>query len=312
MQRLQISDNKHGFVLEDGSPFFWLGDTAWVLFMVSEEDIEFYMADRASRGFNVIQCMVIRTIPPDKNELIPCHGGALPFSSLDPLEFNEDYFAHMDFIVDCALRHGLRMAMATMWGPDADGMFRDSERDNYAYARFLGERYKDRPNVIWIASGEYDKIMPDWKEMKQTIDDRQKRLLSRLGEGLRDASKGRSLITVHPNFTLLQIFTIRPGSILTCSRPMAIFRPTSRGSPRTTRERPQNPCSTASRDTSTARGRIKRARKHPGICATKAIGPCFPARPDLHMARTEFGNLRKIGVRRLNSKAARKCAICGG
>ena len=218
MQRLQISDNKHGFVLEDGSPFFWLGDTAWVLFMMSEEDIEFYMADRAGRGFNVIQCMVIRGVlkesapcPPENKNLTPCYGGALPFSSFSPLEFNERYFAHIDAIVDAAARHGLRMAMAAMWGCNADTMFCDPLRDNYAYARFLGERYKDRTNVIWIASGEYEKIIPNWEEKAPyVIDDRQKRLLSRLGEGLRDGSAGRHLITIHPIFTSARDFHDSP------------------------------------------------------------------------------------------------------
>ena len=28
---LTISDNKH-YLLEDGKPFFWLGDTGWLIF----------------------------------------------------------------------------------------------------------------------------------------------------------------------------------------------------------------------------------------------------------------------------------------
>ncbi len=211
MRRIRTSEDGHGFVLEDGTPFFWLGDTAWTLFQQSEKDIEFYLADRAERGFNVIQCMVLRTILPENKDLTPCHSGALPFASFEPLQFNEAYFAHIDFIVNCAARHGLRVAMAAMWGSNAATMFRDPERDNYSYARFLAERYKDRPNVIWIASGEYEKIIPSWKEkMPPAIDERQKRLLSRLGEGLRDGSEGRNLITIHPIFTSARDFHDAP------------------------------------------------------------------------------------------------------
>ena len=32
MQLLRVSENKRFLCLEDGSPFFWLGDTAWELF----------------------------------------------------------------------------------------------------------------------------------------------------------------------------------------------------------------------------------------------------------------------------------------
>jgi hypothetical protein len=30
--QLRVSDNKRYLVKEDGTPFFWLGDTAWELF----------------------------------------------------------------------------------------------------------------------------------------------------------------------------------------------------------------------------------------------------------------------------------------
>jgi len=30
--RLKVSENRRFLVREDGSPFFWLGDTAWELF----------------------------------------------------------------------------------------------------------------------------------------------------------------------------------------------------------------------------------------------------------------------------------------
>ena len=42
----------------DGSPFFYLGDTAWELFhRLSREEIAYYMAERARQGFNAVQCI---------------------------------------------------------------------------------------------------------------------------------------------------------------------------------------------------------------------------------------------------------------
>ena len=39
-------------VLQDGKPFFYLGDTAWLLFQrLNHEEVEEYLKDRAEKGF---------------------------------------------------------------------------------------------------------------------------------------------------------------------------------------------------------------------------------------------------------------------
>ena len=52
---LRVSDNGHFLVTQDGTPFFWLGDTAWSLTKLSNDDIRLYLADRAAKGFTGIQ-----------------------------------------------------------------------------------------------------------------------------------------------------------------------------------------------------------------------------------------------------------------
>ena len=42
---------------EDGSPFFWLGDTGWWLMNLSDSEVSYYLAKRASQGFTGIQIM---------------------------------------------------------------------------------------------------------------------------------------------------------------------------------------------------------------------------------------------------------------
>ena len=45
---------------EDGSPFFWLGDTAWQLFhALDREEAQLYLSNRAERKFNVIQAVAL-------------------------------------------------------------------------------------------------------------------------------------------------------------------------------------------------------------------------------------------------------------
>ncbi len=51
---LQISKDGHS-LLKDGKPYFWLGDTGWLLLTQSPEDVEYYFEDRVAKGFNTIQ-----------------------------------------------------------------------------------------------------------------------------------------------------------------------------------------------------------------------------------------------------------------
>src|SRR5689334_24684100 len=63
VKRLAISPNHRFFVNEKGQPFFWLGDTGWLLFSkLSREEAETYLEDRKKKGFNVIQVMVLHTV----------------------------------------------------------------------------------------------------------------------------------------------------------------------------------------------------------------------------------------------------------
>lgn len=47
IQKLKISENGRYLVSEDGKPFFWLGDTGWLLFSkLNREEAEQYLQHR--------------------------------------------------------------------------------------------------------------------------------------------------------------------------------------------------------------------------------------------------------------------------
>ena len=52
---LEVSADGHFLQHSDGTAFFWLGDTAWRLPVLSPNDVEYYLANRVQKGFNVIQ-----------------------------------------------------------------------------------------------------------------------------------------------------------------------------------------------------------------------------------------------------------------
>ena len=59
--RLSISPNRRYFITGEGTPFLYLGDTAWRLFKaLNHEELDVYLRNRAAKGFTVIQAYVLR------------------------------------------------------------------------------------------------------------------------------------------------------------------------------------------------------------------------------------------------------------
>src|SRR5262245_50162217 len=87
--KLKASPNGRYFVAQDGKPFFYLGDTCWLLFQrMNREEVEEYLKDRAAKGFTVIQAYVLRGLGhkhPDGNSSLL---GATPLIDRDPTRPN--------------------------------------------------------------------------------------------------------------------------------------------------------------------------------------------------------------------------------
>ncbi len=205
---LQVSAN--GRFLEhadNSSPFFWLGDTAWHLIELNPTEVDKYLAHRASQGFNLIQGpTIIRTKPFGgfnniHDSLLANYKGEVAFSKLNPLTLNEKYLQHIDYIVDKANANGLYVALASIWGSTFDKVFDvDNSNEAYEIARQLGDRYKNKSNVIWIVSGEYQKIAWETKARDRTSPSRgELNLLQRFAEGLEFGHGGKNLMTIHPD-----------------------------------------------------------------------------------------------------------------
>jgi len=197
---LSFTTTEHG-LLCNNTPFFWLGDTGWLLMQKGPDDVLFYLNDRAAKHFNVIQMMAIRTdfrnkTPTDR--LVQNYAGETPFISLHPVTLNEAYWRHIDFIIDAARKRNLIVAMATMWGRDADSLFPNALKNNELYGKLLGRRYRNRDNVVWLVTGEYEKINDNWRKDNQVISEQQRTLLRAIANGLEAGHDGQQLMTIHP------------------------------------------------------------------------------------------------------------------
>ncbi len=195
--RLKISQNQRFLVTSDDSPFFWLGDTAWELFhRLNREEADRYLANRAANGYTVIQAVALA-------ELDGLHApnpyGHRPLIDDDPTRpdvkdgAGNDYWDHVDYIVKKAEALGMYIAMLPTWGDKWNkkwgvGPVIFTPQNAEAYGLWLGRRYKDAPNIIWILGGD-----------RPVENDDHAQIIRAMARGIRKGDDGRHLISFHPS-----------------------------------------------------------------------------------------------------------------
>jgi hypothetical protein len=200
---LKISENKRYIIHTDGTPFFYLGDTAWELFhRLNREEAEKYLTNRQAKRFTVIQAVALAELDGLNT---PNAYGDRPLKGNDPLQPDitagsdpddpvaYDYWDHVDWIVDKAAEKGIYIGFLPTWGDKVVkkwgvGPVVFTADNAYRYGEWLGKRYRDKPNIIWILGG--DRPAED-----EGIDYRP--VFRKMAEGLKSADT-RHLITYHP------------------------------------------------------------------------------------------------------------------
>jgi hypothetical protein len=122
--RLKVSQNGRFLIYEEGRPFFYLGDTAWELFhRTTREEADRYLQDRARKGFTVIQAVALAELDGLNS---PNSYGYRPLVDNDPARPDvrggprDDYWDHVDYILDKAESLGLFGKPGTLRWPPAD------------------------------------------------------------------------------------------------------------------------------------------------------------------------------------------------
>jgi hypothetical protein len=195
--KLQVSDNKRFLQHTDGTPFFYLGDTAWELFhRLNREDADKYLTDRAKKGFTVIQAVALAEFD---GHTVPNAYGYLPLEDYDPARPavkdgpDNDYWDQVDYVVNKANELGMYIGFLPTWGrywhegtgvKDNQPLFNVDNAEKYG--EFLGARYKDK-QIIWILGGD-----------RSVDNDNQKEIIRAMAHGLRKGDGGAHLITFHP------------------------------------------------------------------------------------------------------------------
>lgn len=187
--KLKISENRRFLVFEDGTPFFYLGDTGWELFhRLTKADAELYLENRRAKGFTVIQAVALAELDGLNT---PNMEGEKPLVDNDPLKPNEKYWAHVDWVIKKAAEKGMFIGLLPTWGDKVDkaawgtGPVIFNPDNAFKYGQWIATRYKNEPNIIWINGGD------------RSADGENYAVWDAIGKALRSTDPNH-LITFHP------------------------------------------------------------------------------------------------------------------
>jgi Protein of unknown function (DUF4038)/Putative collagen-binding domain of a collagenase len=153
-----VSANHRYLVDQNALPYMVNGDSPHSLFVnLTETQADTYFADRQAHGFNAawiqILCDGYTGGRPDGST----YDGIMPFTTPDDFSTpNPAYFARIDDMVTLAGNHGITVFLDPV---DMAGWLTAVESNgptkDFNYGAYLGNRYKDFPNVIWLNGNDF-------------------------------------------------------------------------------------------------------------------------------------------------------------
>ena len=181
---------------DDGTPFFYLGDTAWELaHRLNREEADTYFRVRQEQGFNAAQIVALAEFD---GLLEPNAYGRLPLTKTngmpDPekpdLDGPYSYWDHLDYIFDAAARQNMFVTLLPTWGDKFNRIWGKGPEiftvENARwYGNWLARRYAHRWNLIWMLGGD------------RPLEPAHRAIIDAMAEGIRSADPIH-LITFHP------------------------------------------------------------------------------------------------------------------
>jgi hypothetical protein len=133
-----------------------------LIVQLNKADTDTYLTDRMQKGYNAV---IVELIEHQFSANPPANiFGQQPFTS--PGNFNtpnEAYFAHADWVINKAAEKGIVVFLFPLylgyqcgsqgWCAEVQNSSLATMRD---WGRYVGERYKNFPNIVWMIGGDED------------------------------------------------------------------------------------------------------------------------------------------------------------
>jgi hypothetical protein len=155
---VRVSRNGRYLEHEDGTPFFWLADTAWNGALLSMlDEWKYYIRERINQGFTVVQWVATQWRAAPNGDVTR----ELAFTGTKRIEINPRFFQRLDGKADALNRAGLLNAPVLLWAvgsgsnPMVDPGFALPEDQAILLARYMVARWGAN-QVAWILGGDGD------------------------------------------------------------------------------------------------------------------------------------------------------------
>jgi len=176
---VQVSANGRYFVDQKGQPVFWLGTTQWELFRGYKlEDAQLILDKSKDKAFVFVQTMLVGVGDGTRTNVY----GQKPWLHDNPPTPNEAYFRNVDAVIQAARERDMILYVMLYHQTCRKRVTVDNAR---AWAKWLAQRYKETPNIVWSLTPE---AKPEFVPV-----------LRELAAGLREGDGGAHLITVEPD-----------------------------------------------------------------------------------------------------------------
>jgi hypothetical protein len=161
---LKPSPNGRYLVDQSNAPVLLVGDSPQALMVnLTTNEAAMFFSDRASYGINTVWINLLcadytggRADASTIDGILPFTGNVPSGSASDLTKTNEAYFARVDRMIQLAATNGIQVLL----DPCETGSFLSVMQANgtnrcRTYGRFLGDRYKNFPNIIWMSGNDF-------------------------------------------------------------------------------------------------------------------------------------------------------------
>ena len=189
------ADRRH-FQHEDGTPFFWLGDTWWMGLcrrLSWPQDFQRLTADRVRKGFNVVQ--IVAGLYPDMPPFDPRGSNEAGFPwEAGYARISPAYFDMADLRIEYLASRGIVPCIVGCWGYFLPFMGEQKMKQHW---RYLVARWGALP-VVWCLAGEGS--MPYYlSKTKEQDTASQKQGWTQIARYVRSLDAYQHPITIHPS-----------------------------------------------------------------------------------------------------------------
>ena len=153
-----VSRDGRYFLDQYGKPFLLKGDSPWALMTrLSPQQAQLWFSDRQRQGFNAaIVSLIGATANGAPSDDGATYDGLLPFVNGDVLRWQEPYWDRVTSYLRMAADHGITVVLLPIDGWTIGHSFVPrSVSECERYGAMVAERFRDLPNIAWMAGGDY-------------------------------------------------------------------------------------------------------------------------------------------------------------